>query len=83
MDNNTWETYAPEEKDWGHPPHGSSPSTWERSETFKFKKSNPHCLAITVVHGSTLAQHMAQHTGMAHSLANGNTASSILLQERL
>jgi len=41
MDNNTWETYAPEEKDWGHPPHGSSPSTWERSETFKFKKVQP------------------------------------------
>jgi len=40
-DSNTWETYAPEEKDWGHPPHGASPSTWERSETFKFKKVKP------------------------------------------
>ena len=41
MDNNTWETYAPEEKDWGHPPHGSSPSTWEKSKTFKFSKVQP------------------------------------------
>ena len=41
MDNNTWETYSPEEKDWGHPPHGSSPSTWEKSETFKFTKVQP------------------------------------------
>jgi len=41
MDNNTWETYAPEEKDWGHPPHGSSPSTWEKSKTFKFNKVQP------------------------------------------
>jgi hypothetical protein len=40
-DSNSWETYAPEEKDWGHPPYGSSPSTWERSETFKFKKVQP------------------------------------------
>jgi len=40
-DSNNWETYAPEEKDWGHPPHGSSPSNWEKSETFKFKKVQP------------------------------------------
>jgi hypothetical protein len=41
QDSNNWETYAPEEKDWGHPPYGTSPSTWERSETFKFKKVKP------------------------------------------
>lgn len=41
MDSNTWETYSPEEKDWGHPEHGSSPSTWEKSETFKFSKIKP------------------------------------------
>jgi len=40
-DSNTWETYAPEEKDWGHPPYGTSPATWERSETFKFSKVKP------------------------------------------
>ena len=40
-DSNTWETYSPEEKDWGHPPYGTSPSTWEKSETFKFKKVKP------------------------------------------
>jgi hypothetical protein len=41
QDSNTWETYSPEEKDWGHPEHGTSPSTWERSETFKFDKVKP------------------------------------------
>jgi hypothetical protein len=41
QDSNTWETYSPEEKDWGHPPCGTSPSTWERSETFKFNKVKP------------------------------------------
>ena len=40
-DSNNWETYSPEEKDWGHPPYGTSPSTWERSETFKFAKIKP------------------------------------------
>jgi len=40
-DSNSWETYSPEEKDWGHPEYGTSPSTWERSETFKFKKVTP------------------------------------------
>ena len=40
-DSNNWETYSPEEKDWGHPPYGTSPSTWERSETFKFAKVKP------------------------------------------
>jgi hypothetical protein len=40
-DSNSWETYSPEEKDWGHPEYGTSPSEWERSETFKFKKVKP------------------------------------------
>ena len=40
-DSNSWETYSPEEKDWEHPPHGSSPSSWEKSETFKFSKVKP------------------------------------------
>jgi len=40
-DSNSWETYSPEEKDWGHPTCGTSPSTWEKSETFKFKKVKP------------------------------------------
>ena len=40
-DSNSWETYSPEEKDWGHPEHGTSPSSWERSETFKFAKQKP------------------------------------------
>ena len=40
-DSNTWETYSPEEKDWGHPPYGTGPITWERSETFKFVKVKP------------------------------------------
>jgi hypothetical protein len=41
IDSNSWETYNPEEKDWGHPEWGTSPSTWEQSETFKFKKVKP------------------------------------------
>jgi len=36
-----WERYEPKEKDWGHPPYGTSPSRWEQSETFKFKKVKP------------------------------------------
>jgi len=36
-----WETYSPEEKDWGHPEVGSSPSDWERSPTFKYNKNMP------------------------------------------
>jgi hypothetical protein len=40
-DSNSWETYNPEEKDWGHPEWGTSPSEWERSETFKFNKVKP------------------------------------------
>ena len=40
-DRGNWERYEPEEKDWGHPPMGTSPSEWEKSETFKFKKVKP------------------------------------------
>ena len=40
-DEGNFERYSPEEKDWGHPPIGTSPSTWEKSETFKFKKVKP------------------------------------------
>jgi hypothetical protein len=40
-DAGSWERYKPEEKDWGHPEYGTSPSEWERSETFKFKKVKP------------------------------------------
>jgi hypothetical protein len=40
-DEGNWERYEPEEKDWGHPEYGTSPSTWEKSETFKFKKVKP------------------------------------------
>jgi hypothetical protein len=36
-----WERYEPKEKDWGHPAHGTSPSRWEQTETFKFKKLKP------------------------------------------
>lgn len=40
-DNGNFERYSPEEKDWGHPSMGTSPSDWEKSETFKFKKVKP------------------------------------------
>ena len=40
-DEGNFERYSPEEKDWGHPPIGTSPSEWEKSETFKFKKVKP------------------------------------------
>ena len=36
-----WTRYEPEEKDWGHPEFGSSPSDWERSPTFKYNKHTP------------------------------------------
>jgi len=36
-----WERYEPKEKDWGHPPHGTSPSRWEQTKTFKFAKLKP------------------------------------------
>jgi hypothetical protein len=39
--NGNWERYSPAEKDWGHPEYGTSPSEWERSETFKFAKQTP------------------------------------------
>ena len=37
----TWTRYAPEEKDWGHPEYGSSPSDWEKSPKFEFAKHKP------------------------------------------
>ena len=40
-DEGNWERYEPKEKDWGHPEYGTSPSTWEKSETFKFSKVKP------------------------------------------
>jgi hypothetical protein len=40
-DSNNWETYNPEEKDWGHPPCGTGPSDWEKSPKFKFAKVKP------------------------------------------
>jgi hypothetical protein len=30
-DEGNWERYEPEEKDWGHPEYGTSPSDWEKS----------------------------------------------------
>jgi hypothetical protein len=40
-DQGNWERYEPEEKDWGHPEHGPSPSDWEKSPKFKFKTHKP------------------------------------------
>jgi hypothetical protein len=40
-DQGNWERYSPEEKDWGHPPIGTSPSTWESTPKFKFAKTKP------------------------------------------
>jgi hypothetical protein len=40
-DQGNWERYTPEEKDWGHPPMGTSPSDWEKSPKFKFAKVKP------------------------------------------
>ena len=40
-DEGNWERYSPEEKDWGHPPIGTSPSDWESSPKFKFKQHKP------------------------------------------
>jgi len=40
-DNGNWERYEPEEKDWGTPECGTSPSDWERSPKFAFKKHKP------------------------------------------
>jgi len=40
-DEGSWERYEPEEKDWGHPEYGTSPSTWEKSTDFKFQDQKP------------------------------------------
>ena len=40
-DEGNFERYAPEEKDWGHPPCGTGPRDWEKSPTFKFVKVKP------------------------------------------
>ena len=40
-DDGNYERYEPEEKDWGHPEYGTSPSTWEKSVDFNFKKQKP------------------------------------------
>jgi hypothetical protein len=40
-DEGNFERYEPEEKDWGHPEYGTSPSDWESSPKFKFKKQKP------------------------------------------
>jgi len=55
-DEGRWERYSPEEKDWGHPEYGTSPSEWEKSETFKFKKQKPTIpgyYSCNYGHGST------------------------------
>jgi hypothetical protein len=40
-DEGNWERYEPEEKDWGHPEYGTSPSTWEKTVDFDFAKHKP------------------------------------------
>ena len=40
-DAGNFERYEPEEKDWGHPEYGTSPSDWEKSSKFNFKKQKP------------------------------------------
>ncbi len=40
-DEGNFERYEPEEKDWGHPEYGTSPSDWESSPKFKFKQHRP------------------------------------------
>ena len=40
-DAGNFERYEPEEKDWGHPEYGTSPSSWEQSPKFKFNKQKP------------------------------------------
>ena len=40
-DEGNWERYEPEEKDWGHPEYGTSPSTWEKTVDFDFTKHKP------------------------------------------
>ena len=51
-----WERYEPGEKDWGHPEFGTSPSTWEKSVDFDFKKQKPTIpgyYSVNWSHGST------------------------------
>ena len=55
-DEGNFERYDPEEKDWGHPEYGTSPSSWEQSKTFKFKKDKPTMpgyYSVNWCHGST------------------------------
>lgn len=55
-DEGNWERYEPGEKDWGHPPFGTSPSAWEQSVTFEFKKVKPTVpgyYSVNWGHGST------------------------------
>ena len=40
-DEGNFERYDPEEKDWGHPEYGTSPSSWEKSVDFDFEKHKP------------------------------------------
>jgi len=40
-DQGNWERYSPEEKDWGHPPIGTSPSSWESTPNVKCAKVKP------------------------------------------
>lgn len=40
-DEGHFERYEPEEKDWGHPEYSTSPSDWEKSPKFDFKKHKP------------------------------------------
>ena len=40
-DEGNFERYEPEDKDWGHPEYGTSPSTWEKTVDFKFKNHKP------------------------------------------
>jgi hypothetical protein len=75
-DQGNWETYEPEEKDWGHPEYGTSPSEWERSETFKFKKTNQQ-FQVIIVATMDMAVPMVVYIGMARTLVTGNTASSM------
>jgi hypothetical protein len=55
-DAGNWERYEPEEKDWGHPEYGTSPSDWEKSPSFKFKDYkpvHPGYYSCNYGHGST------------------------------
>lgn len=40
-DEGNFERYEPQEKDWGHPPIGTSPGDWETTKKFKFAKNKP------------------------------------------